>query len=374
MAVSKRLRYEVFRRDNFACRYCGASAPDVQLTTDHVIPVTLGGKDEAANLVTACMPCNAGKSSSNPDAPLVDDVAQDAVRWSQAIRAAADQMLVDKAARDAECEQFREAWDRWTLTADGGATSSIPRDPGWRESVRSLRAAGLPMPILLDCIEIAMGRKNVRPEATFRYMCGVAWSKVTELQDRARGVTGSPAGDDQLDADDDAESAAIDNWCRIVLGQREPREVDSATRACRDYAGEDVPSPSGVLWFVINHIEQDRSALRDGLTELMRELPGGTGERLLREHEAFYRDRHGDGFNSATAVFTASQHATEYMALCRARQEMALMPGPERDAWVQQAKNENADFAEHLTDVYYVTEAARMAREFHTVARPEAVG
>lgn len=34
MAVSKRTRYEVLRRDNHACRYCGASAPEVKLTVD----------------------------------------------------------------------------------------------------------------------------------------------------------------------------------------------------------------------------------------------------------------------------------------------------------------------------------------------------
>ena len=35
MAVSKRLRYEILRRDNFACHYCGAAAPDVKLNADH---------------------------------------------------------------------------------------------------------------------------------------------------------------------------------------------------------------------------------------------------------------------------------------------------------------------------------------------------
>lgn len=36
MAVSKRLRYEILRRGNHTCRYCGASAPDVPLRVDHV--------------------------------------------------------------------------------------------------------------------------------------------------------------------------------------------------------------------------------------------------------------------------------------------------------------------------------------------------
>ena len=57
MPVSKRLRYEILRRDNHACRYCGGTAPDVVITVDHVVPVALGGSDDAGNLVAACKDC-----------------------------------------------------------------------------------------------------------------------------------------------------------------------------------------------------------------------------------------------------------------------------------------------------------------------------
>ncbi|MYR30536.1 MULTISPECIES: HNH endonuclease [unclassified Streptomyces] len=64
MAVSKRLRYEILRRDKHTCRYCGAHAPDVPLRVDHVLPVALGGSDHPSNLATSCDPCNNGKSST----------------------------------------------------------------------------------------------------------------------------------------------------------------------------------------------------------------------------------------------------------------------------------------------------------------------
>ena len=55
MAVSKRVRYEVLRRDNYACRYCGATAGSgAQLVVDHVMPVSLGGTDDPTNLVACC--------------------------------------------------------------------------------------------------------------------------------------------------------------------------------------------------------------------------------------------------------------------------------------------------------------------------------
>ena len=61
MAVSKRTRFEVLRRDNHACRYCGRTAPEVKLTLDHVVPVSLGGTDDPDNLVAACHDCNSGE-------------------------------------------------------------------------------------------------------------------------------------------------------------------------------------------------------------------------------------------------------------------------------------------------------------------------
>lgn len=69
--VSKRKRFEVLKRDNFTCQYCGASAPNVELQVDHIHPVAKGGRSRYANLITACRHCNIGKSdiplSSRPE-------------------------------------------------------------------------------------------------------------------------------------------------------------------------------------------------------------------------------------------------------------------------------------------------------------------
>lgn len=91
MAVSKRLRYEILRRDNHACRYCGAAAPDVKLNVDHVIPQALGGSDAPTNLLTACADCNAGKTSSMPQALTVADVDQNTFRQAAHLKQDAEQ-------------------------------------------------------------------------------------------------------------------------------------------------------------------------------------------------------------------------------------------------------------------------------------------
>lgn len=68
--IPQGVRFDVFRRDNFTCVYCGASSPDVVLECDHKVPVAKGGKDDRDNLVTACFDCNRGKSAKDaPDRP-----------------------------------------------------------------------------------------------------------------------------------------------------------------------------------------------------------------------------------------------------------------------------------------------------------------
>lgn len=62
MAVGPRKRFEVFKRDDFQCRYCGRKTPEVVLEVDHIVPVCEGGSDDEINLATSCWECNSGKS------------------------------------------------------------------------------------------------------------------------------------------------------------------------------------------------------------------------------------------------------------------------------------------------------------------------
>lgn len=61
-SLSKRLRFEVFKRDSFTCQYCGRKSPDVVLVVDHIEPVASGGTNDLLNLITSCFDCNSGKS------------------------------------------------------------------------------------------------------------------------------------------------------------------------------------------------------------------------------------------------------------------------------------------------------------------------
>jgi 5-methylcytosine-specific restriction endonuclease McrA len=56
-------RFNVFLRDDFRCQYCGETK---ELTFDHVIPRSRGGRTTWENIVTACARCNLVKGGRTP--------------------------------------------------------------------------------------------------------------------------------------------------------------------------------------------------------------------------------------------------------------------------------------------------------------------
>jgi len=102
-SISKRLRFEVFKRDSFTCQYCGRSAPDVVLHVDHIQPVSKGGETTIMNLVTSCRDCNLGKSNK-----LLSD--------SSAVKKR-KQQLDDLQARQEQLEMIME-WQKTLIDLD----------------------------------------------------------------------------------------------------------------------------------------------------------------------------------------------------------------------------------------------------------------
>ncbi len=60
-------RKNLFARDDFRCQYCGQSKPTNQLSLDHVLPRSLGGKTSWENIVCSCTHCNSRKGGRTPE-------------------------------------------------------------------------------------------------------------------------------------------------------------------------------------------------------------------------------------------------------------------------------------------------------------------
>lgn len=59
-------RFNVFLRDGWRCQYCGDHFRTNDLTFDHLIPRSRGGRTSWSNIVTACQACNLKKGSKLP--------------------------------------------------------------------------------------------------------------------------------------------------------------------------------------------------------------------------------------------------------------------------------------------------------------------
>jgi 5-methylcytosine-specific restriction endonuclease McrA len=59
-------RFNVFLRDEWHCQYCGSKHRTNDLTFDHVVPKSRGGRTTWTNIVTACRPCNTDKGHKLP--------------------------------------------------------------------------------------------------------------------------------------------------------------------------------------------------------------------------------------------------------------------------------------------------------------------
>lgn len=167
--ISKKTRFEVFKRDAFLCQYCGRHPPEVVLVVDHINPVARGGENDTDNLATACEDCNQGKSDRQLSAvskSLAERAAETAERESQLL----GYQAVMQARRD-RLEQ--ETW-RIVEALEGSGVQEYP--------LRDLRSIKLFLErigfdYVLDAAELA--RFGPAPRSRkFRYFCAVCWRRI----------------------------------------------------------------------------------------------------------------------------------------------------------------------------------------------------
>jgi hypothetical protein len=165
MSISKRLRFEVFKRDGFRCAYCGKTPPQVTLEADHIIPKASGGKDVLDNLVSACFDCNRGKAHISLEKipqSLIDNA--DVLKEKQAqMREYQKHLERIDAQYDALVNRIQDIFHishKFDFTEKSRlSVRQFIETIGIEEAEKSMR--------------IATNKFPDEPESTFRYFCGI---------------------------------------------------------------------------------------------------------------------------------------------------------------------------------------------------------
>lgn len=63
----KLTRHYIYARDGWVCQYCGERFKASELTFDHVLPRSRGGRTTWENIATSCIPCNQRKEDRTPE-------------------------------------------------------------------------------------------------------------------------------------------------------------------------------------------------------------------------------------------------------------------------------------------------------------------
>lgn len=172
IALSKRTRFEVFKRDGFACQYCGAHPPSVVLEVDHIVPVAEDGANDMDNLVTACMACNRGKAAIS-----LDVVPQSLAEKAAEVAEREEQLRGYNAILQARRERIED--DVWTVVEHwtGKRTTSHQTFETIR---RFIERIGLHE--VMDAVDSTMVANIHSNRREFLYFCKVCWNKVTAIE------------------------------------------------------------------------------------------------------------------------------------------------------------------------------------------------
>lgn len=169
--LSKKTRFEVFKRDGFQCAYCGQSPPSVVLEVDHIEPVSKGGCDDLSNLITSCFYCNRGKTDvplSKIPSKLIDNIEvlkekEDQLKEYRKLISA----IKRREKRDIEIvtKIFKNKFTGHTLT-DNFKNGSL---------LKFLKK--LPRHEVEDSMNTACSRIQDMDDA-IKYFCGICWNKI----------------------------------------------------------------------------------------------------------------------------------------------------------------------------------------------------
>lgn len=173
-ALSKKLRFEVFKRDSFKCQYCGRGAPEVLLHVDHIKPVKDGGGNDMLNLITSCKDCNLGKGARR----INDNTTLEKQRHElEELQQKREQLEMMMRWRD-ELEEIKDQAGNYAIEKYERLFNCSLSAYGEETLKKEVSQFGLTN--VLEAMDITSLRLNIPPNDRMRYMAGICWNKIKE--------------------------------------------------------------------------------------------------------------------------------------------------------------------------------------------------
>ncbi len=172
MSISKKIRFEVFKRDGFTCQYCGNAPPKVTLEIDHINPKSEGGADTINNFLTACFDCNRGKRNI-PLTKIPGGLRENL------------EILKEKELQLSEYNKFIAKIEK-RIQKEIEEISSIYHEyfseyvlsESFKNTSIKQFLKYLPKSIIKEAMDLACSRMN--SNKSIKYFCGICWNKIKE--------------------------------------------------------------------------------------------------------------------------------------------------------------------------------------------------
>lgn len=172
--ISKKLRFDVFKRDGFQCVYCGKTPPEITLEIDHIEPVSKGGDNDINNLVSSCFDCNRGKRN---------------VRLTKKPNKTSENIEILKEKED-QLKEYRKLIRKINRRINNNIKDInniyVKAYPGWEFS-DSFKTGSLKRFLnfltkeeIVEALNIAISRLENDSDRVIKYFCGVCWQKIKD--------------------------------------------------------------------------------------------------------------------------------------------------------------------------------------------------
>lgn len=168
-SISKKTRFEIFKRDLFVCQYCGSSPPSTVLELDHIHPISKGGDNHEDNLLTSCFDCNRGKAAN-----LLTEAPDTLAKKTAAQKEKQEQLkefekLISR--KKALVTRRVNALEKEFISHTGHHFSD-----SFKESAR-IFFEKIVKDDVHGALELAVHKMN-EPESIMRYFCGICWRMI----------------------------------------------------------------------------------------------------------------------------------------------------------------------------------------------------